>query len=156
MSEEETKRQEEATQDKQSTSTKATTSESKQQQQQETDKTDNNKNKDIKPQQQNNNKNNEELIIDQVRSELETYFVPQNIQNDFNLRQKMTTDGYIDIDLLLDLKLISDLVSNRDILIEAISRSKLLVMNTGCTMVKYMPLLERNVLILRDIPTSIK
>ena len=66
----------------------------------------------------------------------------------------MTTDGYIDIDLLLDLKLISDLASNRDILIEAISRSKLLVMNTGCTMVKYMPLLERNVLILRDIATS--
>merc|ERR1712060_441858 len=31
---------------------------------------------------------------------------------------------------------------------------KLLVMNSGCTMVKYMPLLERNVLILRDIPTS--
>ena len=85
---------------------------------------------------------------------METYFAPQNIQNDFNLRQKMTTDGYIDIDLLLDLKLISDLASNRDILIEAISRSKLLVMNTGCTMVKYMPLLERNVLILRDIATS--
>eukprot|EP01084_Bolivina_argentea_P255762 430314_1 len=99
-------------------------------------------------------KNNEELIIEQVRSELEQYFAPQNIQNDFNLRQKMTTDGYIDIDLLLDLKLMQDLVSNRDILIEAITRSKLLVMNTGCTMVKYMPLLERNVLILRDIPTE--
>eukprot|EP00485_Elphidium_margaritaceum_P011582 CAMPEP_0202686744 /NCGR_PEP_ID=MMETSP1385-20130828/2507_1 /ASSEMBLY_ACC=CAM_ASM_000861 /TAXON_ID=933848 /ORGANISM="Elphidium margaritaceum" /LENGTH=676 /DNA_ID=CAMNT_0049341391 /DNA_START=137 /DNA_END=2167 /DNA_ORIENTATION=- len=100
-------------------------------------------------------KNKEELIIEQVRTELETYFAPQNIQNDFNLRQKMTTDGYIDIDLLLDLKLISDLArSDREILIEAISRSKCLVMNTGCTMVHYMPLLERKWLILRDIATS--
>jgi len=97
---------------------------------------------------------NEELIIEQVRSELETYFAPQNLQNDFNLRQKMTTDGYIDISLLLDLKLLNELVSSREVLIEAISRSKLLVMNTGCTMVKYMPILERNILILRDIPAE--
>ena len=31
--------------------------------------------------------------------------------------------------VLLDLKLISDLVSNREVLIEAIAKSKLLVMN---------------------------
>jgi len=91
-------------------------------------------------------------LIEQVRVELESYFAPQNIQNDYNLRQKMTTDGFIDINLLLDLKLMQDLVTNRDLLIEAISRSKLLKMNTGCTMVKYMPILERNILILRDIP----
>ena len=94
----------------------------------------------------------EDLLIEQVRVELESYFAPQNIQNDYNLRQKMTTDGFIDINLLLDLKLMQDLVTNRDLLIEAISRSKLLKMNTGCTMVKYMPILERNILILRDIP----
>merc|ERR1712244_97432 len=64
---------------------------------------------------------NKALLIDQVRTELESYFAPQNIQNDFNLRQKMTSDGYIDIDWLLELKLISDLASNRDILISAIS-----------------------------------
>merc|ERR1719228_2143842 len=64
----------------------------------------------------------------------------------------MTTDGFIDINHLLDLKLMADLVTNRDVLLEAISRSKLLKMNTGCTMVKYMPILERNILILRDIP----
>eukprot|EP00484_Ammonia_sp_Unknown_P001268 CAMPEP_0197021164 /NCGR_PEP_ID=MMETSP1384-20130603/2054_1 /TAXON_ID=29189 /ORGANISM="Ammonia sp." /LENGTH=626 /DNA_ID=CAMNT_0042448929 /DNA_START=120 /DNA_END=2000 /DNA_ORIENTATION=+ len=140
MSQEETKTQAQSTQDKASGSSKPTTTttskateESEQEQQQQ---------------------NKEELIIEQVRNELETYFAPQNIQNDLYLRQKMTADGYIDIDYLLDLKLISDLASNRDILIEAISRSKLLVMNTGCTMVKYMPLLERNILILRDIPTT--
>eukprot|EP01084_Bolivina_argentea_P189572 325989_1 len=72
-----------------------------------------------------------ELIIDQVRQELESYFAPQNIQNDYNLRQKMTTDGYIDVDLLLGLKLMQDLVQDRDILIEAISKSKLLVMNSA-------------------------
>ena len=52
----------------------------------------------------------------------------------------MTADGYIDINLQLNLKL----------LIEAISCSKLLV-NTGCTIVKYM---ERNIRILRDIAAS--
>lgn len=103
-----------------------------------------------------NTNSNKALLIDQVRTELESYFAPQNIQNDFNLRQKMTSDGYIDIDWLLELKLISDLASNRDILISAISKSKLLKMNSGCTMVKYMPLLERNVLILRDMPKSTK
>lgn len=94
----------------------------------------------------------EDRLIEQVRAELESYFAPSNIANDFNLRQKMTTDGFIDINLLLDLKLMQDLVTNRDVLLEAISRSKLLKMNTGCTMVKYMPILERNILILRDIP----
>jgi len=101
-------------------------------------------------------KSKQALLTDQVRTQLESYFAPQNIQNDFNLRQKMTSDGYIDIDLLLDLKLISDLATNRDVLIAAIAKSKLLKMNTGCTMVKYMPLLERKVLILRDIATSTK
>ena len=48
--------------------------------------------------------------------------------------QKMTTDGYIDINLHLDLKLLNDLVSSRELLIEAIL-PKLLVI-TGCTMDK--------------------
>lgn len=98
----------------------------------------------------------EDMLIDQVRNELESYFAPQNIQNDFNLRQKMTSDGYINIDILLDLKLISDLATNRDVLVSAIAKSKLLKMNTARTMVKYMPLLERKTLILRDIATSTK
>jgi len=96
----------------------------------------------------------EDRIIEHVRTELESYFAPANIASDYNLKQKMTTDGFIDINLLLDLKLMQDLVTNRDLLIEAISRSKLLKMNTGCTMVKYMPILERNILILRDIPDN--
>jgi len=98
----------------------------------------------------------EDMLIEQVRNELESYFAPSNLQNDYVLRRKMTSDGYINIDYLLQLKLISELATDREVLVSALAQSKLLKMNTARTMVKYMPLLERKTLILRDIATSTK
>ena len=94
--------------------------------------------------------------MNEVRKELEQYFLPQNMRLDPYLQQNMTKDGYVDIKLLTRIKLIENLIINDEqLLIEAIRDSRVLTMNSQETMVKYVPLIERKVSIIRDLPNNV-
>jgi len=95
-------------------------------------------------------------IMNEVRKELEQYFLPQNMRLDPYLQQNMTKDGYVDIKLLTRIKLIENLIINDEqLLIEAIRDSRVLTMNSQETMVKYVPLIERKISIIRDLPNNV-
>lgn len=95
-----------------------------------------------------------EDLLEALQKQLEYYFSSDNLSKDTYLLGKMTPDKWVEISVIGKFTRVSQLTKDRDLIVEAMKRSKHMTVDGTGLLVKARPHSQRTTLILRNIPTD--
>lgn len=90
-----------------------------------------------------------------LKQQVQFYFSPQNLSTDKFLNSQMNSQKYVSIDVIASFPKMKNLTEDRNTLIQVIKQCQTLNLDETETMVRPNLKIERNTLILRDIPATI-
>jgi hypothetical protein len=93
-------------------------------------------------------------LFNALQNQLEFYFSRQNLSTDAYLISQMNSQKYVPVDVIANFRKVKSMTEDKELLVQVMRTCKNLVANEEGTMVRPNLKMERNTLILRDIPSS--
>ncbi|GLD91919.1 hypothetical protein PINS_up000452 [Pythium insidiosum] len=89
-----------------------------------------------------------------IKRQVEFYFSRSNLANDAFLVSQMNSQMFVSVDVILGFAKIKELTDSKDLVVEAIADSKIVIVNESKDAIKPNIKSERNTIILREIPSA--
>ncbi|KAJ0397264.1 hypothetical protein ATCC90586_008869 [Pythium insidiosum] len=93
-------------------------------------------------------------LKDAIKRQVEFYFSRSNLANDAFLVSQMNSQMYVPVDVIVGFAKIKELTDSKQLLVEAIADSKIVIVNESKDAIKPNIKSERNTIILREIPSA--
>ncbi|KAK5579213.1 hypothetical protein RB653_008892 [Dictyostelium firmibasis] len=93
-------------------------------------------------------------LEDAIKKQIEYYLSRENLSTDYYLTSRMNNEMFVAIEVIANFKMVKNLTTDMNLIVEVMSKSSNVTLDETKTLIKPSFKLQRNIIILRDIPTE--